>query len=110
MESSGIPGRIQVTEDVVNLLDDTFVFEKRGPIEVKGKGTMTTYFLVERKQVAHKPHSPGKGESATNSANSETVLFDDNARMTLVETLRKLEDALNASSGQLAYDSNNESP
>jgi hypothetical protein len=73
---------------------------------------MTTYFLVERKQVAQKPNSPGKGESTLHSANSETVLFDENARMTLVETLHKLhklEDALNAISGQLAYDPNNES-
>ncbi len=45
MESQGIPGSIQVTEDVFNMLKDDYILEKRGEIEVKGKGMMTTYFL-----------------------------------------------------------------
>jgi hypothetical protein len=46
MESQGVPGRIQVTEEVQRRLRDRYVFEPRGPIEVKGKGTMTPYLLV----------------------------------------------------------------
>uniref|UniRef100_A0AC35UBH1 Adenylate cyclase n=1 Tax=Rhabditophanes sp. KR3021 TaxID=114890 RepID=A0AC35UBH1_9BILA len=47
MDSSGIPGRIQVTEEVKQLLEnDGFEFECRGNINVKGKGLMKTYFLV----------------------------------------------------------------
>jgi class 3 adenylate cyclase len=46
MESQGVPGRIQVTEGVQRRLRDRYVFEPRGPIEVKGKGTMTPYLLV----------------------------------------------------------------
>ncbi|HEX9122661.1 MAG TPA: adenylate/guanylate cyclase domain-containing protein [Actinomycetota bacterium] len=46
MESHGLPGRIQVTERVVRRLDGRFVFEPRGAIEVKGKGTMPTWFLL----------------------------------------------------------------
>ncbi|MGL5066052.1 MAG: adenylate/guanylate cyclase domain-containing protein [Microcoleus sp.] len=46
MESSGIPGKIQVTEAVYERLKDKFSFEKRGVIDVKGKGEMITYLLI----------------------------------------------------------------
>ncbi len=43
MESHGIAGRIQVAESTYMLLRDKYSFEKRGEIEIKGKGKMTTY-------------------------------------------------------------------
>ncbi|MBD2776885.1 PAS domain S-box protein [Iningainema sp. BLCCT55] len=46
MESGGMAGKIQVTQAVYQRLQDEFYFEKRGEIEVKGKGLMTTYFLL----------------------------------------------------------------
>jgi len=46
MESTGLVGGIQVTEEVFEKCRDQFVFEKRGLIHVKGKGEMTTYLLV----------------------------------------------------------------
>jgi class 3 adenylate cyclase len=49
MESHGISGQIQVTNATYAILKDTFIFEKRGEIEVKGKGKMKTYFLQGRK-------------------------------------------------------------
>ncbi len=49
MESSGAPGRIQVTADTYKHLKEKFFFEKRGEIEVKGKGKMLTYWLMRRK-------------------------------------------------------------
>ena len=49
MESHGVPGTIQVTESVYEGLRDAYEFEKRGAIEVKGKGRMQTYFLKGRK-------------------------------------------------------------
>lgn len=49
MESSGVPGKIQVTEATYQLLKDQFDFEPRGPIEVKGKGTMNTYLLLKQR-------------------------------------------------------------
>ena len=46
MESHGIPGGIQVTPEVYEILKDKFVFERRGVIRVKGKGDMMTYLLT----------------------------------------------------------------
>ncbi|MGD2078583.1 MAG: adenylate/guanylate cyclase domain-containing protein [Chloroflexota bacterium] len=49
MESHGQPGKVQVTQATYELLKDDFEFVARGPINVKGKDTMETYFLVGRK-------------------------------------------------------------
>lgn len=49
MESQGIPGCIQVTTATYERLRHKFRLEKRGIIEVKGKGEMITYFLKGRK-------------------------------------------------------------
>jgi guanylate cyclase len=49
MESSGTPGRIQVTRATYELLKDTFRFEHRGTVDVKGKGEMETWYLLGRK-------------------------------------------------------------
>ncbi len=45
MESHGIPDEIHVTEETRQLLMDSYLFEERGEIDVKGKGMMRTYFL-----------------------------------------------------------------
>ena len=45
MESHGEPGKIQVSEETYDLIQNHFVFESRGSIEVKGKGMMNLYFL-----------------------------------------------------------------
>ncbi len=50
MESSGNPGRIQVSSDTYELLKDRYILEERGQISVKGKGQMITYWLVGRKE------------------------------------------------------------
>jgi len=48
MESLAVPGRIQVTSSVHDLLGDRYSFEPRGMIEVKGKGQLPTWFLTGR--------------------------------------------------------------
>jgi class 3 adenylate cyclase len=48
MESHGVPGCIQVTERTYQRLRDGYRFQRRGPIQVRGKGEMVTYFLVGR--------------------------------------------------------------
>jgi class 3 adenylate cyclase len=49
MESSGVPGRVQVSAATYELLRERFDFEERGPIEIKGKGAMRTYLLGARR-------------------------------------------------------------
>jgi len=46
MESTGQEGQIQVTQEVYERLQGRFTFELRGEIPIKGKGTMTTYWLT----------------------------------------------------------------
>ena len=48
MESSGLENRIHVSEETRVILGDGYRFDKREPIEIKGKGLMQTYFLVGR--------------------------------------------------------------
>ena len=48
MESHGVSGRIQVTDNTRQRLGESFSFEERGSIEVKGKGEMHTWFLNSR--------------------------------------------------------------
>ena len=46
MESNGHPNRIQVPESTYQLLRDHYAFGDPHTTEIKGKGTMTTYFLL----------------------------------------------------------------
>lgn len=48
MESTGTPGRIQVNRTTYKLTKGNFEFVKRGQVKVKGKGEMTTYWLIGR--------------------------------------------------------------
>ena len=46
MESLGVPGRIQVSGAVEERLRRRYTLEARGLVEVKGKGSLPTWFLV----------------------------------------------------------------
>jgi adenylate cyclase len=46
MQSQGVPGRIQVSEEFRAAIGDAFEFEPRGTTEVKGIGAVKTYFLT----------------------------------------------------------------
>nr|XP_029711450.1 Ca(2+)/calmodulin-responsive adenylate cyclase isoform X3 [Aedes albopictus] len=51
MDSTGIPGYTQVTQEVIDSLQGShFEFRCRGQIKVKGKGDMVTYFLCEQNE------------------------------------------------------------
>jgi adenylate cyclase len=49
LETSGLPDRIQISEETYQRIRDSFHCELRGPVEVKGKGAMLTYFLKARR-------------------------------------------------------------
>ena len=49
MESHGVAGRIQITEATHRKLRDRYATEERGVVDVKGKGPMTTWWLLGRK-------------------------------------------------------------
>jgi len=49
MESHGITGCIQVTAETYEILKDKYTFQRRGAIQIKGKGYMITYLLTGKK-------------------------------------------------------------
>jgi len=51
MQTEGTPGRIQITRATYELLEDEFVCEPRGIVQVRGKGEMETWYLVGRREI-----------------------------------------------------------
>lgn len=49
LESSSEPGRIQISSTTHALLEDGYVYEARGDVEVKGKSPMITWLLVDER-------------------------------------------------------------
>jgi hypothetical protein len=49
MESTGVAGGIQCTVATYERLKNKYLFEKRGAMLIKGKGEMTTYWLISSK-------------------------------------------------------------
>uniref|UniRef100_A0A8C6PUX8 Adenylate cyclase type 1 n=1 Tax=Nothobranchius furzeri TaxID=105023 RepID=A0A8C6PUX8_NOTFU len=66
MDSTGVPGKIQVTEDVYRILNCNYDLVCRGKVSVKGKGEMLTYFLEGKVQ--------GVGTATTSSVMRSTSL------------------------------------
>ncbi|XP_064865518.1 adenylate cyclase type 1 [Oncorhynchus nerka] len=73
MDTTGLPGKIQVTEDVQRIIKGQYDFVCRGKVSVKGKGQMLTYFLEGR--------IPGRGSQhqPRNLDRSRTSLFNRSA-------------------------------
>ncbi|CAG2166355.1 unnamed protein product [Oppiella nova] len=73
MDSTGLPNHTQCTEDVYQLLKDyPYDFQCRGRVKVKGKGEMTTYFLIDRKN-QRMPNNYEFIGSANNGSNRAVV-------------------------------------
>jgi class 3 adenylate cyclase len=60
LETTGVPGRIQVATSTFERLQDRFAFEPRGEVELKGKGLVSTYLLTG--PLADGP-APGGGDT-----------------------------------------------
>ncbi len=52
MESQGLPGQIQTSQETYQLLKDNYSFKERGTISVKGKGPMKTYLLQTKESTS----------------------------------------------------------
>ncbi len=50
MESHGIPGAVQVSQETLDRLGGRYLFEARGEISIKGKGTMPVYLVKARRK------------------------------------------------------------
>jgi class 3 adenylate cyclase len=80
MESTCMPGRIQISASTYAKLhpDQRGHFEATGGVEVKGKGQMETYLLVESSR-APEIHSSDPGSNATNASDLNILLcFESN--------------------------------
>jgi adenylate cyclase len=47
LETTGVPGRIHVSEDTRRLTGEAFEYESRGPVQLRGLGPMNTYLVVQ---------------------------------------------------------------
>ncbi|MCC5815718.1 MAG: hypothetical protein JJT78_13265 [Leptospira sp.] len=45
MESTGLPGKIQINQEIQEKLSNRYQISERGELEIKGKGLMRTYFI-----------------------------------------------------------------
>ena len=77
MESTGVPGRIQVTEAVVKAAVGSFEFEPRGVVDVKGKGEVLAFFLGKslRKPILRKKKAVKNGRAGPVQYDSVQHLF-----------------------------------
>jgi class 3 adenylate cyclase len=69
MESHGLPGTIHISRATYVLIQDDFVCEPRGVVQVKGKGEMETFYLTGRRAGASR--FPAAVPMQDNYANSD---------------------------------------
>jgi class 3 adenylate cyclase len=53
MESTGIPGTVQISQATYVRVRNMYTFEERGEIDVKGKGPMRTWLIRDRRTDVH---------------------------------------------------------
>ncbi|MGL5741817.1 MAG: adenylate/guanylate cyclase domain-containing protein [Legionella sp.] len=49
LEETSLPNKIHISEKMAFMLEDEFIIEPRAPIEMKGIGTVNTFFLIGKK-------------------------------------------------------------
>ncbi len=66
MESHGLPGQIQITRATCELLEEEFICEPRGTIQVNGLGEMESWLLLGVRA------APGQAEDAAEALSCYT--------------------------------------
>ena len=114
MDSTSLPNHTQCTEDVYLLLKDyPYTFQCRGTVNVKGKGEMTTYFLIDRQRFGYNgranypPHvsnfsnENGSGINNNNNINSSSgrETSENGSMSRAIRTGRNGHESSNQSSG-----------
>ncbi|KTD63052.1 guanylate cyclase [Legionella santicrucis] len=51
LEETSLPNKIHISEKMAFMLEDEFIMEPRGTIEMKGIGTLKTFFLLGKKEL-----------------------------------------------------------
>jgi len=68
METTDVEGRIQVPENVYERIKHAFLLEERGEVDIKGKGVMTTWYLVGRRDNDAVRNALHRDSSSSNAA------------------------------------------
>ncbi|XP_015596433.1 adenylate cyclase type 8 isoform X2 [Cephus cinctus] len=72
MDSTGVMGKIQVPRDIARFLESRgYQTQKRGLIEVKGKGTMETYFVLGKGTI----HQEGTARHTSSCRSLAAVVY-----------------------------------
>ena len=70
MESHALPGTIQITERTHDRLRDRYELRRRGRIDVKGKGPMSPYLLIGRREQS-RPLARARPQGASHNSTKE---------------------------------------
>jgi adenylate cyclase len=73
METTGAVGKVQVSQETYERLKDDFVLEACGEIDVRGKGKMRTWFLVDGKERPSEPAMPDTAQTFRRSARGTLI-------------------------------------
>lgn len=73
METTGSVGKVQVSQETYERLKDDFVLEACGEIDVRGKGKMRTWFLVDGKERPSEPAMPDTAQTFRRSARGTLI-------------------------------------
>lgn len=50
METNSLPMRVNISDTTHAIIKEAYTFEKREPVDVKGKGLMNMYFILDKKE------------------------------------------------------------
>ncbi|XP_053347448.1 guanylate cyclase soluble subunit beta-2 isoform X2 [Clarias gariepinus] len=112
MESHGVPDHIHMSPFTYSVLKDKqFEIRERGEIQVKGKGLMTTYFLLQNFELSEE-QIMGTGREATcvYRDDHEEVTQATDSQVREVEDARKSPTKVQSSSSSLYLSSDQPSP